>query len=294
MEAVASGSALRSKPKAVALNKTVTMSVRPSLSSSENLAVGVFGGCVETAVLMPIITWKYCLQEGRALPSLPGMYRGVTVLAGSVAPITGMQMFFNGALEKMVTAGARPTSDVETIGCALGAGALSASLYGPVEMTTIQQQKLGKGPLDTVKYLARTFGVTTLWRGAVPTAWREALYTAGYLGIAPVVTAKLMRQEGWEDKFFTSAVIGSCIAGVISNLASQPVDTVKTVVQADVTGVTYKTMLQTFPLLWKELGLAGLYKGLLPRTIRTCGAFFIVSTIREKAIQYKADSNTSS
>lgn len=97
-----------------------------------------------------------------------------------------------------------------------------------------------------------------------------------------------MRQEGWEDSFFASAVVGSCAAGVLANLASHPIDTAKTVVQADVTGTTYKSMLQALPKLWGESGLARLYNGGLPRTIRTCGAFFIVSTIREQCIQYKA------
>ena len=272
----------------MALNKTLTTNMRPSLSYHENLGVGIFGGCVETAALMPVLTWKFCLQEGRPYPAFPGMYRGVCVLAGSVAPLTGMQMFFNGIFESWCTKGNRPTSDSETIGCALGAGAVSASLYGPVEMTAIHQQKLGVGPLQTVLHLARTHGLTSIWRGVVPTAWREAIYTAGYLGLAPVFTAKLMKQPGWEDSFFTSAVIGSMGAGVLANLASHPIDTAKTVVQADVTGTQYRGMLQALPLLWRDGGLLGLYKGGLPRTVRTCGAFFIVSTIREQAIQYKA------
>ena len=78
------------------------------------------------------------------------------------------------------------------------------------------------------------------------------------------------------------------MAGVIANLASQPIDTAKTVVQADVTGVTYRSMLQALPLLWRDGGVLRFYNGMLPRTIRTCGAFFIVSTIREQAILYKA------
>ena len=45
--------------------------LRPALSYYENIAVGVGGGCVETATLMPVLTWKFCAQEGRALPKLP-------------------------------------------------------------------------------------------------------------------------------------------------------------------------------------------------------------------------------
>ena len=84
-------------------------------------------------------------------------------------------MFFNGVFENILTKGQRNPTDAEAIGCALGAGALSASLYGPVEMTAIHQQKLGVGPLQTLKHLAKTHGVFSIWRAVVPTAWREAI-----------------------------------------------------------------------------------------------------------------------
>jgi len=271
--------------------KSLTMSMRPSLSENENLVVGVVGGCVETVLLMPVLTWKFCLQEGRPYPTFPHMYRGVGVLASSVAPITGIQMFFNGIFEKALTGGKRVAGDAEVIGCALGAGAVSASLYGPVELAAIHSQKLGLSSGATIPHLVKANGVAALWRGVMPTAAREAIYTAGYLGLAPVFTAKLMRQPGWEESFFTSAVLGSCAAGVIANLTSHPIDTAKTVVQADITGATYRGFMPTLQALrdiWSREGIAGFYRGGLARTIRTCGAFFVVSTIREKCIQYKA------
>ena len=270
--------------------KSATLGMRPSLSENENLAVGIVGGCVETALLMPVLTWKFCLQEGRPYPKFPHMYRGVGVLASSVAPLTGIQMFFNGLFEKMLTGGGnRVATDAEVIGCALGAGAVSATLYGPVELAAIHSQKLGLSSASTISHVLKTHGITSVWRGVVPTAGREAIYTAGYLGLAPVFTAKLMRQPGWEESFFTSAVIGSCAAGVIANLTSHPIDTAKTVVQADITAARYPGgTLQALRELYATEGLAGFYRGGLARTIRTCGAFFIVSTIREKCIQHKA------
>ena len=63
-------------------------------------------------------------------------------------------------------------------------------------------------------------------------AGREAIYSAGYLALAPVFTKRLMSQKGWEESFFASAVLGSMAAGVLANLTSHPVDTVKTVIQA--------------------------------------------------------------
>ena len=59
--------------------------------------------------------------------------------------------------------------------------------------------------------------------------------------------------------------------------STEPIDTAKTVIQADVTGATYRGMLQALPELYRTNGMARLYSGGLARTIRTCGAFFIVN-----------------
>ncbi len=64
---------------------------RVPLNPIENLVVGCVGGVMETTILMPVLTWKFCSQEGRPYPKFPGMYRGVAVQAGSVAPITALQ-----------------------------------------------------------------------------------------------------------------------------------------------------------------------------------------------------------
>ena len=68
---------------------------------------------------------------------------------------------------------------------------------------------------------------------------------------------------------------------------SQPVDTAKTCIQADIEGKNYRSTIQALPKLFSDQGLRGLYLGGLARTIRTCGAFFIVGTIREKVILRK-------
>ena len=50
---------------------------------------------------------------------------------------------------------------------------------------------------------------------------RLRLSDTGYLGLAPLICAKLMRQKGWEESFFASAVLSSCVAGVIANVATR-------------------------------------------------------------------------
>ena len=53
---------------------------------------------------------------GRMRPCPPAhRYRGVTVLAGSVAPLTGVQMCFNGLFEGVLTGGSRAATSPEVI-----------------------------------------------------------------------------------------------------------------------------------------------------------------------------------
>lgn len=176
----------------------------------------------------------------------------------------------------------------EVVGCALAAGATSAVLYGPVDLTSIHQQKLGMSPIQTISTLVKEHGALVLWRGVIPTAVREAIYTGGYLALAPFFTKALMAQKGWEEAYFSSGVLGALGAGIIANVATQPIDTAKTVVQADLKGVTYTGMFQALGELQASKGLInGLYLGGIARTLRTSGAFFVVSSIRELCILEK-------
>jgi len=43
--------------------------VKHQLSNVENAMVGIIGGIVECSINFPIITAKFCVQEGRAFPT---------------------------------------------------------------------------------------------------------------------------------------------------------------------------------------------------------------------------------
>jgi len=120
-------------------------------------------------------------------------------------------------------------------------------------------------------------------------ALREGIYTAGYLGLAPVLTNRFKQMPGREEAHLGNALIGSCIAGTISALLTHPTDTAKTVYQADIEGVKYTSAIVSARKLYDEGGIRAFYRGGLARTIRLCGAFFIVSSMREGLTQYKTN-----
>ena len=264
--------------------------VRAQLSPAENLAVGAVGGTLETALQMPLITLKFATQEGRPLPArIPEWYRGVGIQAGTLAPITAFQVMVNGMLENIITGGKRNLTDLESVGCAMTAGGCSATLYGPVDLIMIQQQRRQLGIGDTVRAITSGFGVRNgIFRGFYSTVVRESIYTGGYLGLAPVFAKAIKANvDALKDNEFGAALAGSVVAGVISALLTHPADTAKTCMQADLECKTYPTARAAFMEHFQNRGITSLYKGGMWRTMRLCGAFFIVSTLREKFIQYK-------
>merc|ERR1719440_2273621 len=116
----------------------------------------------------------------------------------------------------------------------------------------IQQQKLGKGPLEAFRWIAKTQGLNACWRGTVSCAVREAIYTGGYLGLAPVFTRRLAEMPGREEKYLANSLIGSCGAGVLAALCTHPADTAKTCYQADIKGSEYSSGLQAFRRLYQD------------------------------------------
>jgi len=239
---------------------------------------------------MPVLTAKFCLQEGRPLPTnVAGWYRGVVVQAGNVAPVTAAQVFLNGVIGKYMfgESSSTPLSDGTKILASTMAGAGSAVLYSPVDLVNIQQQKLVKSPVETFNYIRGNHGFLSLWRGMSAMAVREGIYTAGYLGLAPVLTNYFASMPGREEKYLQNAIGACAIAGVTAALVTHPVDTAKTVVQADLAGNQFKSAIQAMPKLYAEGGIGAFYRGGAARCVRTVGAFIVVSSMREAMIQHK-------
>jgi len=262
---------------------------RASLTEGENLSVGAAGGIMETCIQMPLITYKICVQEGRALPgTMGGWYRGVFANAASLAPITAFQVMANGALENAVTGGTRSLSDLEKIGVAMGAGAVSSVLYTPVDLVVIQQQKHSLGLGATISKVTSEHGALSLWRGLLSCSVRESIYTAGYLGLAPVAKDALKRSSPMFEKSELSAsIVSSCIGGTVAAILTHPVDTAKTCMQSDMHGQTYKTATRALFQVYEKGGIGALYNGGAARTARLCGAAFVINNVREFAIDYK-------
>jgi len=270
---------------------------RATLSPVENMMLGVFGGCLETMVHMPLLTWKFCKQNSKPLPnSIIGWYRGLVVQASSVAPITALQVTTNGIIESLITQNQRNVTDNEKLFTSATAGFISALIYSPVDLITIQQQNQAKAMTETFKIIFNEYGFRGLSRGFFSCGLRECVYSCGYLGMAPVLTDFFKRRNHHsadtlpnqsESSDFLFSLYGAISAGIISTYVTHPVDTIKTLLQADISRKRFSNMLAAGNELFQKGGVRAFYKGAVPRCIRTMGAFFIISFCREKWIQWK-------
>ena len=144
-------------------------------------------------------------------------------------------------------------------------------------------------PIQTARHIVNEHGTGALFRGFSACAVREAIYTAGYLGLAPVFTSYLTNLEMFQGNSLAAGIFGASAAGILVSSITHPVDTCKTCVQSDMLGQKYPSALRTAWILLDQGGVASLFKGLIPRVARNCGAFFICMTLRDKAIDFTTE-----
>ena len=276
--------------------KADTPKAQVALSGTEDVALGALSGVIQILCIMPVLTWKFCSQTGQPYPmELAGWYRGVAVQAGSVAPITALQFLCNGAIGKMLS-GASPLSSelkreltsFERLLAGLGAGIVSACIYTPVDLLTVQQQKMGLSLMGAVQYIVSEAGPEQLWRGILATSAREGIFAAGMFGLTPIISEILAKNlPRFKKNVVMANIMSACAAGVTAALLTHPMDTIKSCLQSDLFGTTYNNIVRTMTLIVKNSGWGGLFQGFVPRTILVIVAFFITTTLQQAYLGFK-------
>ena len=111
---------------------------------------------------------------------------------------------------------------------------------------------------------------------------REGVYTAGYLGVTPVVSKFLQTnfKDGIGASEYGSRFIGAIAGACFGALLSHPIDTVKTLLQSDVEGKKYTRPRQVVSTLFKEQGIKAFYRGAFWRFSRQVVGVLILDQAR--------------
>jgi len=234
-------------------------------TEKENLALGMASGCAEQLMIQPMLYFKMNSQMGipfscsQLHPRI--MYRGTFISCCNFSALCGLQFLCSGIFQKLVADGSPKDLDFrQEVAAGFLGGAASGPLCSSMELIMIQQQRFGGTSAGTFMRLLRAHGAGSLMRGLLPSTARESFYTAGYLGTVPATRKHMSERYGlpwWLGDF-----LGASGAGIFCTFITQPLDTVKTCMQGDMTRSKYGSFTQTFKTLHKEYGsLRAFYRG---------------------------------
>ncbi|KAL3656594.1 hypothetical protein V7S43_018592 [Phytophthora oleae] len=252
----------------------------------------------------PWVAVKNAVQQGRPVPrSIPALYRGLGVSLSSIAPVSAIRFAINGRLLRVVSGTDTAPSDQIKVLCSMVSGATAAAITGPAELVMTLQQNNGRSFWATVKAVVGTHGASRLMRAYAATAIRDAVWCAGYLALGPLFTREVHRLRpqtfGRYDTATTSqkasASIAGCLAaGLVVVPLTQPVDTIKTVMQGEAMALPSgrgPSVLATARRIYREGGVKRFYRGIVARGSRLVGAVFILGQARMRLEELFEDHN---
>jgi len=160
------------------------------------------------------------------------------------------------------------------------AGATGAFVGTPAEVSLIRMTADGTLPVDkrrnyknvfdALARMTREEGITTLWRGATPTMGRAMVVNAAQLSSYSQAKQSILGTGYIEEGIFCHFV-ASMISGLVTTIASMPVDIAKTRIQNQkyVDGKPeYKGAMDVLGKVIKNEGVLSLWKGFTPYYFR--------------------------
>ncbi|KAL5264150.1 hypothetical protein ACHWQZ_G005285 [Mnemiopsis leidyi] len=290
------------------------------MASNQNIpkpvkfAFGGISGMGATVVVQPLDLLKNRMQlsgEGGAARAhrtvfhaglsvlksegVSGLYKGLSAgLARQILYTTTRVGVYTTLFEKFSGPDGKPPGFFTKAGCALTAGAIGSFVGTPAEISLIRMTADGglppekrrnyKSVFNAISRISKEEGVLTLWRGCGPTVGRAMV-----VNIAQLVTYSSAKEQLLATGYFKDNVLchfaSSMISGLVTTIASMPVDICKTRIQnmKVVNGVPeYKGAVDVFLKTVRNEGLFSLWKGFTPYYARLGPHTVIMFLLLEK------------
>lgn len=222
--------------------------------------------------MQPFFTIKNYVQGGFGFPPVRHFYRGtVPNLAGAVPG----QMWTFWVQKQIQALVGQPETAQGKVGVNLGAGAVGAIPISICEAAMVAQQVAGLSLKGVWSCWESRQGVLKgALRGVGCTMGRDALFNAGVFTLSDLGERALtpLMDEGKMRKVAASLAVGS-VVGVLTN----PIDRVKTRLQADLAGTGPKAR-ELFFTMWRE---GKLWEGAAVRAVLVAGCVLAVSAAKD-------------
>merc|ERR1719445_1734410 len=106
----------------------------------------------------------------------------------------------------------------------------------------ILQQRTGQSIGATASQIVKTSGASGIYRGFTLAAMRDGTWASAYLALGPVISSQLhtslpstfgTAEDATPSQKGSALITGSILAGLFTVGITQPMDTIKTVVQGE-------------------------------------------------------------
>ncbi|CAH0694782.1 unnamed protein product [Spodoptera exigua] len=246
-------------------------------------AFGGLAGMAATCVVQPLDLIKTRMQLSGGSRTSFAVAGEIVAREGFVALYTGLSAgllrqatytttrlgvynyLFDAYKEK--NAGAAPGFGTKTL-LGVAAGSVGAFVGTPAEVALIRMTADGRLPVeqrrnyknvaDALIRIVREEGVLKLWRGATPTVGRAMVVNAAQLSTYSQAREMFV---GYVPDGITLHFCASMVSGLITTIASMPVDIIKTRIQNAAKG---QSQIGVVTSLLKNEGVLSLWKGFLP------------------------------
>ncbi|RWS27744.1 mitochondrial 2-oxoglutarate/malate carrier protein-like protein [Leptotrombidium deliense] len=205
-----------------------------------------------------------------------GLYSGLSAGLLRQASYTTVRMgVFTSLQESMSKDGKNPSFIVKAC-LGMFAGACGAFFGNPADISLVRMTADGRLPkaeqrgykhvFDALFRIVKEEGVLTLWRGCVPTIGRSMVVNGAQLSSYSQAKQMLLETGYFKDNI-TLHFVASMIAGLITTIASMPVDIAKTRIQnmKIIDGKPeYTGAIDVITKILKNEGVSSLWKGFTP------------------------------
>lgn len=266
---------------------------KPKTSLAYSMAIGPVAGFCEIMVNHPLWVLKTRRQNQYPFTLNPFiLYKGIVPHALCEVLLTTLQIAPSIQLDEYFNSPGGPKknplfSSFATLAGPFLGGGLCGLISNPIELIMTQQQKNAKSedsPLANrfSKIGARIIqnnGIRRLGIGMPCMALREGIYTTSlFLG-----TSRFGKKlNNYVQNPMASSFLAGAASGLITSIATHPIDTVKTLQHDSVISKFPLTAYQAAKDIYKTGGYLSFYRGLLERSARVVSATAIVGMVMEK------------
>ncbi|KAA0702675.1 Mitochondrial folate transporter/carrier [Triplophysa tibetana] len=282
----------------------------------ENLVAGLSGGVVSTMVLHPLdlVKIRFAVSDGLELrpkysgilnclrsvwhqEGLRGLYQGVTPNIWGAGASWGLYFFFYNAIKAYNKEGRQTElSAGEHLMSAATAGAMTLCLTNPIWVTKTRlvlqyntDQKQYKGMMDALVKIYTHEGIAGLYRGFVP-----GLFGTSHGALQFMAYEELKRDYNKYRKMQSDAKLNpleyitmAALSKIFAVATTYPYQVIRARLQDQHN--KYDGALDVIGRTWRNEGLSGFYKGMVPNLIRVTPACCITFVVYENVSRYLLD-----